>query len=210
MLFKRLIVDSVFELLHQYLVKQLTDETTQALIWFTMSFFKQLLFKKPSVLYQADELFTLPSFFVEVLYLLIGRDRSEERACLVMLLSLYLHLPHDAIAGDYSYLPPLKNEDALSVMTRWETKELSSFGLSPQILQHYFQEFHSLQNTDVFSQFCLSLPLLLQHFDYSELFTALTKVNLLSSSHIVLDCKHQHRGTLHLIPLRSVHLAAAA
>lgn len=193
-------VDSVFELLHQYLVKQLTDEAVQSLIVFTMSFFKQLLFKKPEMLYQEDALFTLPSFFVEFLYLLISRQKSEERSCLVMLLSLYLQLPHDAIAGDYSYLPAMGAEEAHTVMARWEQKDLSAFGLTLESIHSFYQDLPSLLADEmVFSQFCLSLPLLVNTVSYAELFTTLWKVQLSTLFHIVFDCQcqlHQHFDSL--------------
>lgn len=175
-----LCVAPIVDLIHHCFIEHISEGSILCLTSFTISFFRQLLWKRPDVLFKQEEVLSLPSLFVEFLYILLGRNEPSERGCLVMLLSLFLHLPHESLQGDCLYLPSLQNETALSVMSKWKEGDLSSFGLSETVIQQYYQERNTneLENELSFSQFCLSLPLLLEcHIDMAPLFSLLLKVS---------------------------------
>lgn len=174
-------VAPIVDLIHHCFIEHISDDSIPCLTSFTISFFRQLLWKRPGVLFKQEEVISLPSLFVEYLYILLGRNEASERGCLVMLLSLFLHLPHESLQGDCSYLPSLQNETALSVINRWKEGDLSSFGLSDTTIQQYYEESsnNELENELSFSEFCLSLPLLLEsHIDMTPLFALLLKVSI--------------------------------
>ena len=173
---KYYMVDSVFEFLHYYFIREVGSFEEKPITSFVIAFFKQLLFKKPSCLYKEDELFTLPLFFIEVMYILYHNRRNS--FLFHMLLSLFLQLPHQAIEGDFSYLPNA-DKNAFNVLQEWESKGKEAFELSDEKITELFQQYQSVINNDLsyFTPFCLTMSLFISVVDYSTLFNFILNVD---------------------------------
>lgn len=133
--------------------------------WFTVSFLKQLLFRKPAFFNQQDSSFTLPSFFVELLYLLVAQQHLEDPAFTNMLLSLSQTFAYSS-PSHLAELPAYQNQPAETLLEQWKHQDFSCFNVSQDNLATSYSQLvgqltiqqDEIQAEFLFCEYCFSLP----------------------------------------------------